>query len=108
METIARKRCANHGAREAAARCPRCGRCFCRECVTEHDGRLVCAACLAALARAASPGRRRLFAGAGVAARLALGLALAWLFFHLCGRALLAVPSSFHEGTVWEQAVTRR
>lgn len=108
METIARARCANHEAREAAARCPRCRRCFCRECVTEHDGQLVCAACLAALAKAAPPGRRRLFAGLGIASRFALGLLLAWLFFQLCGRALLAIPASFHEGTAWEKAATLR
>ncbi len=108
METIARKRCANHEAREAAARCPRCRNCFCRECVTEHEGQLVCAACLAALARAESPVRSRLLAGFGLAARLALGLLLAWLFFHLFGRVLLAVPASVHEGTVWEKAATLR
>ncbi len=105
METIARARCTNHEAREAAARCPRCRCCFCRECVTEHDGQLVCAACLASPTGNAHPGRS-LFAACGPAARLAVGVLLAWLFFSLSGRVLLAVPASFHEGTVWE-AVTR-
>jgi hypothetical protein len=39
-------RCALHAGREAAARCPVCTRHFCRECVTEHHGRLLCFACL--------------------------------------------------------------
>ena len=40
------QRCWNHEAREAACRCPACGRSYCRECVSEHEGRLLCAACL--------------------------------------------------------------
>ncbi len=107
METIARKRCANHEGREAAARCPRCRLYFCRECVTEHEGQIVCAACLAGASTGAGPRRRRLAAAVGPAARLARGVVLAWLFFSLTGKALLAVPASFHEGTVWE-AATRR
>src|ERR1035441_7972275 len=38
--------CFNHPERLAAARCPECRNSFCRECVTEHDGRLSCATCL--------------------------------------------------------------
>jgi hypothetical protein len=33
------------------------------------------------------------------------GLAAAWLVFYLAGRALLMVPSSFHEGSVWKESV---
>ena len=40
------QRCRNHAEREAVARCPGCGHHFCRECVTEHDDRILCAACL--------------------------------------------------------------
>jgi len=43
---ISSARCLNHEERLAAARCLACGNSFCRECVTEHDGRLICAACL--------------------------------------------------------------
>src|ERR1700722_16968074 len=39
-------RCSNHAERLAVARCLACRNSFCRECVTEHDGRLTCAACL--------------------------------------------------------------
>jgi hypothetical protein len=44
---LALERCTIHAAREAVCRCPLCARYYCRECVTEHKERLVCAACLA-------------------------------------------------------------
>jgi len=40
------KRCFNHAEREAAARCPSCKHDFCRECITEHDGKMLCVNCL--------------------------------------------------------------
>jgi hypothetical protein len=30
-----------------------------------------------------------------------LGLLLAWFFFYLLGESLLALPTSFQEGTLW-------
>jgi hypothetical protein len=32
-----------------------------------------------------------------------LGLLVVWLSFYYLGQILVSVPSSFHEGTVWEQ-----
>ena len=55
------QRCFNHAAREAVARCPACGHYFCRECITEHDDRVICAACLRKLARVPLLQRRGLF-----------------------------------------------
>ena len=102
MADLTYQRCFNHATREAVARCPQCGRFFCRECVTEHDGRAICAGCLRQLA--AGPGRRR--SGlARVALRVgqcAVGLVAAWFFFYLVGERLLTLPSSFHEGTLWQ------
>ena len=40
------RRCVRHPNRDAAARCPSCQQYFCRECVVEHDGRLLCSDCL--------------------------------------------------------------
>jgi hypothetical protein len=40
-----------HPLREAAAKCPHCGGTFCRECVTDEDGKLACPPCLRRLAR---------------------------------------------------------
>ena len=31
-----------------------------------------------------------------------LGVLTAWLFFYFVGRSLLAIPDSFHEGTIWK------
>src|SRR5215510_6104048 len=44
-------RCLFHPLREAAARCPHCGGTFCRECVTDEEGRLACPPCLRRMAR---------------------------------------------------------
>ena len=101
MPTLAHQRCLNHDLREAVARCPECRQFFCRECITEHEDRVICAACLKRLAR---PVARRRFHWTGV---LIIGECLAgvltvWLFFYMAGRSLLAIPDSFHEGTVWK------
>ncbi len=99
---LAGQRCFNHADREAAAQCLECGNYFCRECVTEHEHRMVCAACLAKIAE----GKSRRFSRFGFAAaalQMALGVILAWLFFLLVGQSLLNLPSSFHEGQVWKK-----
>ncbi len=100
MSDLAHQRCMNHAEREAVARCLACRHFFCRECVTEHDDRVLCASCLRRLARVPLFQRR----GLGTVMRLcqcALGVLLAWFFFYLVGEGLLALPTAFHEGTVW-------
>ena len=46
MDDLLHQRCFNHMLREAVACCPECRRYFCRECVTEHEDKVLCAACL--------------------------------------------------------------
>jgi len=99
---LSQERCFNHQEREAVARCPECRRFFCRECVTEHEERLVCTACLRKLARVPLL-RRRGFAGALRVSQLLFGLFLAWFFFYLVAEELISLPTSFHEGTLWHQ-----
>jgi len=48
-------RCLFHPLREAASRCPHCAGTFCRECVTDEDGKLACPPCLRRLARPIAP-----------------------------------------------------
>ena len=48
-------RCLFHPLREAAARCPRCGGTFCRECVTDEEGQLACPPCLRRIAHPPAP-----------------------------------------------------
>ena len=101
MTDLTYQRCYNHAAREAVARCPHCGQFFCRECITEHDDRVICAACLKKLARLPLM-RRRGFAGVLRFAQCLLGVMMVWFFFYLIGEGLASLPASFHEGTLWK------
>ena len=100
MSTLALQRCLNHPAREAAARCVECAQPYCRECVSEHEGRLLCAACLRKLAKQgffrAGWGRRLLQAG-----QVCVAFIFLWLCFFALGKVLLAIPASFHDAEVW-------
>ncbi len=102
MDTITNERCYHHHEREAVVRCPQCRRFFCRECVTEHDDRMLCSNCLSRqtgedrkLARSWVQGL--LLAGQGL-----FGFLLLWYAFYLVGQTLLAIPHAFHEGTIWQ------
>ena len=101
MPTFIQQRCFNHAEREAVARCPECGQCFCRECVTEHDDRVICAACLKKLARPHLT-RRPFFLRTLRLGQCAFGILIAWFFFFVIGEVLLNIPASFHEGTLWQ------
>lgn len=94
---LARQRCFHHASREAVSRCPRCRRFFCRECITEHSGQVLCASCLAANAALVKPPR----SASAFLLPLALlaGLLLAWLFFYYFGVLLTKMPSSFHQSS---------
>ena len=103
MATLALQRCLHHGTREAIARCPECGQCFCRECITEHDERVICASCLAKLTRSSGKKTRRLrFAALRPWAGAVSGIVVAWLCFYFIGRLLAATPSEFHAKSLWE------
>jgi hypothetical protein len=95
------QRCFTHASREAAARCPECQRFYCRECVTEHEDRVICAGCLAKMAAVPLTSRTGFVAVVRLA-QLAFGLTMACLFFYLAGRALLSIDSSVHEGAIWK------
>jgi hypothetical protein len=101
MENLVEQRCLNHEQREAVARCPECRQFYCRECVTEHDDRVICAGCLRKLV-AGPPARRCRLSSLGVLAAALAGLFTVWLFFYLAGQVLLSIPASFHEGTFWQ------
>ena len=99
---LASRRCSNHWQREAVARCPECGRYFCRECITEHEDRILCASCLKNLARTGGKKSARttvLFR----AFQMLIGVLILWTFFYYIGKALLLMPDEFHEGAVWQE-----
>jgi hypothetical protein len=105
MKDLSRQRCYNHAWREAAARCPECGRYFCRECVTEHEDRVLCAACLMRLTGSKEERVSRVEYLIR-AMQFVIGLLILWLFFFMLGQGLLALPTSFHEGAVWQSEYT--
>ena len=91
------QRCFQHDGREAVAQCPSCKLFFCRECVTEHDGRMICVTCVNALTRDTDQSERAAKALWTVTALL--GLLIAWLVFYYLGLALARIPSKFHSAT---------
>jgi hypothetical protein len=103
MPNLIHQRCANHAHREAVARCPECGRYFCRECITEHEDRVLCKRCLAKELEPSRFKRMRAEWVLGAAYGL-LGMSLAWVVFFYLGRVLLLLPDAFHEGTLWQQS----
>jgi hypothetical protein len=96
------QRCHNHRSREAAARCPQCGRFFCRECVTEHEDRVLCSGCLTRAARAGR-GLGAPLMWLAAAGQYALGTLILWAAFYQLGCWLLSLPSDFHEGSLWRK-----
>lgn len=96
MTTLAHLRCWNHAGREAAVVCPECRRYFCRECATEHQGRMMCTTCVAAKSSVTPRAR-----SSGVALWIGLaigGLLLAWLAYYNLGLMLARIPAEFHGG----------
>ena len=89
------QRCLNHALREAAVQCPSCKRFFCRECVTEHDGRMICVNCVALLAKRDEKIAR--VANVRWAIAAVGGVLVAWLVFYYFGLNLARIPSKFHE-----------
>ena len=98
--SLSQQRCWNHPTREAVCRCPACRRDFCRECVAEHEGRLLCASCLQAAARSAMPRNR----GRRMAAPLAAlaGLLLSAAIFFAAGELIMEFAARVQE-QVWQQ-----
>src|SRR6185369_13665880 len=82
------RRCVRHPSREAAARCPSCQEFFCRECVVEHEGKLLCAACLARLV-APKQERSRQWAKARQSLAVLAGLLVLWFTFQELGTVLM-------------------
>jgi len=102
MNDLLHQRCFNHQRREAVARCPECGRYFCRECVTEHDDRVLCTNCLKKTFEK-SLFKSLPFGSLQGLLRFFSGTMIAWIFFYYLGRILLSLPSSFHEGEIWSK-----
>ncbi len=83
-------------------RCPDCQRYFCRECVTEHSQRMLCARCLTRLTEGQKKRSAIWIRGGYMLVQGSLGFLLLWYAFYIVGLALLNIPDTFHEGTIWE------
>jgi hypothetical protein len=102
MTPLAAQRCLNHFDREAIARCVACQGFFCRECITEHDQRILCRSCLQATVAPVAGAGRPFFRRVALPTMAAVtGLIVAWFCFYTIGRGLLSVPSDFHPETLW-------
>jgi uncharacterized paraquat-inducible protein A len=97
---LRQQRCVNHPQREASARCPECGRFFCRECITEHDDRVLCAFCLARLSLD-RPAASRWWSWLAQAVLMLLAFVVVFLAVLLFGYYLLSFPSAFHQEGGW-------
>jgi hypothetical protein len=93
--SLLNQRCFNHFNREAAARCPSCRRYYCRECVIEHEGRMMCASCVA---RLQIPQAGRSSNGVLWSMFSVVGVLMAWAIFYYLGMGLARIPSTFHGG----------
>lgn len=100
MSNVVHQRCRNHGLREAVARCVECRRYFCRECIVEHEDRILCAGCLSLLLEPKADRKWRV-GGLAQAGQFFAGLVILWIAFYTIGRALLQVPSEFHAQSLW-------
>lgn len=95
-------RCFQHASREAAARCPSCRRFFCRECVTEHEGRVMCRSCLEERLNPPEKARPAWLRTVSDLSLGGLGFLVATYVFFLLGRILLRIPSQFHSGIFFD------
>ena len=103
MVHLIHQRCYHHSDREAVARCPECSRFYCRECITEHDDRMLCATCLSHLSASQDASRLGRLYWLVPLLQFGGGLLLIWVLFFYIGSMLIAMPTTFHEGTFWEQ-----
>lgn len=99
MATLVNQRCFFHAQREAALKCPGCGRFYCRECASEHDGRWLCSSCLGKPQETPTEKRTPGAAIFNVVA-LAISLAFLWMAFMGMGSMLHSVPTPTHDSMI--------
>lgn len=96
--------CLRHAERPAVARCRVCGEAYCRECVVEHEHRLVCADCLRREAdggREAGRGGGWLRLGWVAVLHWVVAGAVLWGMFYVVAGLLRRIPADVHDGVIW-------
>ncbi len=100
MEQPNQSRCKNHALRGAVAKCMSCLGFFCRECVVEHDGRMLCKHCLDQHRDAGqSVQNRPLLRMLCNSALLCVSVLFCYLYFYLIGRSLMSIAQTFYDST---------
>lgn len=96
--------CLNHPLREAVAQCPDCRRPFCRECITEHDYRMICAHCLAEMRQKRLKEKtREIRLPLLPLLHASVALLVLWAVYYQIGEVLVNIPVELHDGNVWEE-----
>lgn len=101
-DSIAQVRCFKHVSREAAAKCPACSKFYCRECVTEHEGRVLCVSCLSAQLEPEVKHSSGWFRSMSLSVFSFVAYFFTAYVFYLIGRFLLRIPSDFHSGIFFD------
>lgn len=103
-QSLAATSCALHPHRVAAARCPSCRHFFCAECVTEHDGRFLCATCLARedVAPVEKKRLRWIVPVLSAIVQFAVAFLIVGALYYIVAGFLSDIPDAFHDGTIWE------
>jgi hypothetical protein len=99
-----RQDCLHHPHRGAVARCPACAQSFCRECVVEHEGKLLCTDCLEAK-KVKNDERPVAWWQLPIWpwVQILLGLVMLSALFYASGRIVRAIPPDYHNGIKWEK-----
>ena len=97
MSSLHKSRCFNHFDREAVARCPEYTQFYCRECITEHENRVLCSECLRLLNKPKTK-KKRNFGAVFLPIGFATVFLFTWICFYSLAEILLRIPSSFHDG----------
>lgn len=96
--------CSVHPDRPASFRCQSCREFYCAECVTEHENRYTCAACLRKQSgepEEAGKGKR-LALPLMPLVHFAIAIGVCWVLFYFLAQFLVGIPDQFHDGTIWE------
>ena len=95
--------CVTHADRVSSARCPSCRQFYCSECITEHQGKMICAGCLEKELASIRPIRkeRRSFPLMALVQFL-VAVLVVWMVFYFFAQTLADIPDDFHDGTIWE------
>lgn len=97
VEALHKRGCQVHPTREAIARCPSCGGDFCRECVNDHEGRLLCAACIQQIKAAVQEPTQKKESRLRLTMLFSLCVLALWSMLYFAGRLLLVVPMETHD-----------